>query len=149
MRSVQGVDRWQLGRRAEEAEPIKRAVKEAFHGLRRKLDGSVTDRAGVGSKGGTGRVARSSVWQTHRRTELGERPGTGSGDDSGGGILLEKWLASRSRPGHSSHRQRGEITQSDALRHTPVEERTGGRRWGGWGYGGREGPSWKAAVVSG
>lgn len=88
---------------------------------------------GVGGGGGTGRVASSSVWQTHRRTELGERPGTGSGDDSGGGILLEKWLASRSRPGHSSHRQRGEITQSDALRHTPVEERTGGRL----GRGGR------------
>lgn len=67
----------------------------------------------------------SSVWQTYRRTEPGERPGTGSG---GGSILVEKWLAPGA--GWPLQRQRGEITQSDALCHTPVEEQAEAGRGG-------------------
>lgn len=130
MRSVHGVDRWQLGRHGEEAEPIKRAVKEAIHGPCRMLDGRVTLtglavcvcvlRVGGGYWRGRG-------WQTCRQTELGECPGTESGGDSGGGILVEKWLASRSRLSHCSHRQRGDHTVGRTPPHS-CRGAGGGRR---------------------
>lgn len=90
---------------------------------------SLTGLAGCVGDGGGG---CSSVWQTRRRMELGERPGTGSGNESGGGggggsILVERWLARAGAGWATPATDREEITQSDALRHTPVEEPAEGR----------------------
>lgn len=85
---------------AEGAEPIKRAVKEAFHWPSRKLDSSVTD-------------GDSLVWQTYRRAELGERLGTGSG----AGVLVGQWLAPG--PGWPLRWQRGRShTHTHTLPHS-------------------------------
>lgn len=86
----------------QESRPIKRAVKEAFHLPCRKLDSSVTD-------------GDSSVWQTYRRAEQGDRPGTGIV----AGILVEKWLAPGA--GWPLQWQRGR-SHNNTLCHTPVEE---------------------------
>lgn len=104
-------DNQQPGQRGEGAEPIKRAVKEAFQLPHRKLDSSVTD-------------GDSSVWQTYRRAEPGERPGTGSG----AGILVEKWLAPGA--GWPLQQQERVITHKHTLCHTPVEEQTEAGREG-------------------
>lgn len=128
MRSVQGVDRWQLGSRGEEAEPIKRAVKEAIHAPGRKLDGSVTDWAGwvcVGGSGGVGEAALQSG-----RHAGGQSWASALALEVATTVAAAFWWRSGWRAGAgwaTPATDREEITQSDALRHTPVEEPAEGR----------------------